>query len=334
MKITQKPLKPRHLVKGNLVDVISPAESPVFLQRYLRRGIKILTRDLGFELRFGHHALDSQYEYEAGSRENRLHDLHEAFADDSVKGIFCSMGGYSCLELLPNIDWQIIRKHPKVFAGSSDITVLLNAIYRKTGLITFHSSTIYDFGVQNKAALVFSEKHFSRIVMQHGAGKMPHLTNWKTLKPGLAVDILIGGNLDVLTNLLGTPFEPDWKDKILFLEDDGMTIEELNNLLWRLRVAGVFKVVRGLIIGKFTNIPPMDDDKTYELQKIKFLHPEDMLTEMLREATAPYKFPVLFGVDFGHHVASLTIPIGIKAKLLCPREGRPGTIELLETAVR
>lgn len=317
-------VKPPKLKKGDIVGIISPS-TPVVSKEELSFGMKVL-EGLGFRPRLGAQALAVHGNYLAGTREDRLSDFHAMFADDEVKGIFCTSGGYASIQLLPDIDWDLIKKNPKPFVGFSDITTLLNAIYQKTGLITFHGPTIETLDSGRTKGGRYTIEGLMHALAKGTPEKYKAFTEWKALKPGRAEGELIGGNLNIVGSLLGTPFEPKWDGKILFWEENGETIEELDNYLWRLRVAKVFKKIEGMIVGKVTNLEPIETENDYWAALEKPLTVEDVILK----ATEGFNFPVLYGADFGHDVPSLTLPIGAEAKMDCPKTNRIGSFAVTE----
>lgn len=316
-------IKPQKIKKGDVVGVISPS-TPVVSKQELSRGMKTL-ESLGFKPKLGPKALEVHASYQAGTREDRLSDFHAMFADDEVKAIFCTSGGYSAIQLLPDIDWDLIKKNPKPFIGYSDITTLLNPIYEKTGLVTFHGPMILGLNTETKGGK-YTARNLKNILMKGETGKMPTYTEWKVLKPGKAEGTLIGGNLNILLSLIGTPYEPKWDDKILFWEETDETIEGIDNYLWRLRLAKVFKKIEGMIVGKVTNVFSIEDDD----DKWSGLENPPVLESVITHATEGFNFPILYGADFGHDVPSLTIPIGANAKLDCPAHGRIGYVSTVD----
>jgi muramoyltetrapeptide carboxypeptidase len=317
-------IKPPKLKKGDIIGVIAPS-NPIAYKQEVTYGMKIL-EGLGFQPKLSPKALEVHGNYQAGTREDRLSDFHQMFAVDEVKGIFCASGGYSSIQLLQDIDWDLIKKNPKVFLGYSDITTLLNAIYTKTGLITFHSPNVESLDSPRTKGGKYTVENLKQILMKGNPQKYASYTEWKTLKPGRAEGDLIGGNLNVLTSLLGTPYEPKWDGKILFWEEVDATIEEIDNYLWRLRVAKVFKKIEGMVVGKITNIETMEAEDDYRRALDKPL----TLENVIQHATEGFNFPILYGVDFGHEVPSITIPIGAEAKIDCPAPRRVGSFAITE----
>ena len=287
--------------------------------------MKVL-ESLGFKPRLAPRALDVRGSYLAGTREDRLQDFHTMFLDDEVKAIFCSGGGYASIQLLPDIDWDIIEKHPKIFVGFSDITTLLTAITEKTGLITFHGPTVEQGLSMETKSGKFTVKNLKQAVMKGEPGKLSGHTEWKALRSGRVEGITVGGNLNVLLSLMGTPYEPKWDGKILFWEEVHETVEGLDNYLWRLRIAKVFKKIEGMVIGKITELQPIDE----ETESWPNLDKPPTIEDVIMKATEGFNFPILYGVDFGHDVPSLTLPVGVKAILDCPAPGKVGRFSIDE----
>lgn len=324
---TKPILLPEKLESGDVVGVISPS-SPVFSKKNLARGMKVL-ESLGFKPKLGPNALKVHGNYMAGSREDRLSDLHAMFLDDEVKAIFCTGGGDSAMQLLQGIDWELIKKNPKIFMGYSDITTILAAMYEKAGLVTFHGPTIEGFNAETKSGK-YTLEHFKDAVMKGKPGELDGYTEWKVLKPGRDEGELVGGNLNTLTYLLGTPFEPKWDGKILFWEEVNVTVAAIDNFLWHLRNARVFKKIEGMVVGKITNLETIED----ETEKWANMDRPPLIEDVILKATEGYNFPILYGVDFGHDTPSLTLPIGAKALLDCPTSGRTGKLFIQEKYLR
>ncbi|MDI6733920.1 MAG: LD-carboxypeptidase [Patescibacteria group bacterium] len=319
-------IKLPRLKSGDVVGVISPS-LPVFSKKSLSRGLKIL-ESLGLKPKLGHKAFEVNTNYQAGTRADRISDLHSMFLDDEVKAIFCVGGGYSAIQLLPDIDWDIIEKNPKIFVGYSDITTLLVPMTEKTGLITFHGPTVEDSLSFDLSSLSkgkkFTFKNFKNTLFKGETGRLPNFTEWKALCPGRVEGTLIGGNLNIILSLIGTPYEPKWDGKILFWEEVGESIEDIDNYLWRLRIAKVFKKIEGMIVGKITDILAIDSDD----EKWTNLDKPPTIENVILKATEGFNFPILYGADFGHDVPSLTLPLGAQAVLDCPPKGRVGKITI------
>lgn len=284
-----------------------------------------MLESLGLKPKLGPKALAVHGTYMAGSREDRLSDLHAMFLDDEVRAIFCTGGGDSAMQLLSGIDWELIKKNPKIFMGYSDITTILAAMHEKTDLVTFHGPTIESFNAETKGGK-YTLENFKNMLMKGKAGELEGYTEWKVLKPGRDEGELVGGNLNTLTYLLGTPFEPKWDGKILFWEEVNETVAAIDNFLWHLRNAKVFKKIEGMVVGKITNLETIED----ETEKWASMDRPPLIEDIILKATEGYNFPILYGVDFGHDVPSLTLPIGTKALLDCPVSSRTGRLYIQE----
>lgn len=301
-------IKPPKLKKGDLVTVVSPSQ-PISNRAHFWRGVKTL-ENLGFQVIPAPHVEAVYQMYKAGTAEERAQDLNEAFANKKIKAIFMSIGGYLANEVLPLLDYSLIKKNPKIIVGFSDGTTILNALYARTGLVTFHGFSIQRFFVK---ATPYTVDSFLNIV-QRGKKFFIPKTRWQILKKGKASGRLVGGNLLCFANLLGTRYFPDIKNSILFLEEHDDYTEEIENALRRLANAGIFSKggVKGVIFGKMVNITiGSPDPETRKWPKPKNL----TLYRILKDFFQNYRLPVLANVDFGAIAHPLTIPIGIKALL-------------------
>ncbi len=316
-------IKAKRLEKGQTVGVVAPA-SPCNETKQIQFALEII-ESLGFRVKAGKHLYD-RHGYLAGRDADRAADINAMFADDEVDAIICLRGGYGSARILPYLDYELIRSQPKVITGFSDLTALLNAIYVKTGLVTFHgpeAETTYT---------PYMLAEFKKVLMQSAAnlviGSPPAFTaaegnvEWHNrltrIVSGKVQGQLIGGNLTLVVDLLGTPFEPDFRGKILFLEDCGMTTDEVDRRLSHLWLAGKLQEVAGIVFGKF-------DDVSYLSTWVRRFS----LEEVIAERCVDLNIPALAGLMFGHGVEQTTIPIGCEAEL----DVDQGTLTLLETAV-
>jgi muramoyltetrapeptide carboxypeptidase len=304
-----KIIKPPKLKPGDKVGIISPSEPVIYRKKFLR-GAETLKK-LGFRVVLGKNIFREYGAYMAGRDKERAADLNAMFKNPEIKGIFCSRGGWSSNRLLKLVDYKAIKRNPKVFMGFSDITVLLNVIHQKTGLVTFHGPNVelgfsQGFSGKNKYTL---EYFFKAVMAGEPIGPVKHWRSFEILKKGKASGRLAGGNLAVLPTLLGTEFEPDWKGKILFWEESQETIQDIDFWLTHLRLAGVFKKISGMVIGK---IVKYDILHAYdEWKKEKALPINKIILDLCKD----YKFPIIKGVAFCHYYPQITIPIGVKATI-------------------
>jgi muramoyltetrapeptide carboxypeptidase len=227
-------LKPMHLAPGDTIAVISPAAPTPDAEQAFESGKKLFN-DLGYSLRIFPNA-SQKASYLAGTDEQRLADLHAAFADPSVKAILCARGGYGCMCLLPHIDYKLIAQNPKIFIGFSDVTALHTAFYQKTGLVGFYGPMLTSNLIQNEP---FSLENLINIITENNTLPflIPNLDKYHCFQPGNAQGPLIGGNLSLLTALCGTPYQPKTKGHILFIEDWKEKYYSLDRQFQQLRLA-------------------------------------------------------------------------------------------------
>jgi len=300
-----KLIKPPKLKPGDTIGIISPSE-PIIYKKKFMQGVKELEK-LGLKVVFGKNVFKRRGGYMAGTIKERIDDIHSMFKNREIKAIFTSRGGFCSNQLLPFIDFSLIKKNQKIISGFSDITVLINAIYAKTGLITFHGPGI-EFLISNWGE--FTKNYFIKALFQtKPLGDISGLSHWKILKRGKATGRLIGGNLSVLRTLIGTQYSPNWQKSILFLEDCEITYEDLDHFLTHLKLTNIFEKISGLIIGKNSHIKKIE--KNSSLEKLSFFSPEKIILEITKE----YNFPIISGLDFGHDCEQITIPIGVKATI-------------------
>lgn len=309
-------IKPKRLLKGDLIGIISPASTPDDLSR-INSGVKYLEK-LGYKVLIGSN-VGKNHGYLAGSDEERLNDLHSMFKNKMVKAIMCVRGGYGSPRLLDRIDYKLIKKNPKIFIGYSDITALQMAFLQKSNLVTFAGPMLaVDF---HDEVSPFTEEFFWRIVTSNkkiGRIKSPNSEKLYCLKKGSARGQIVGGNLALLVSLMGTPYFPDIRNKILLLEDTGEAPYRLDRLINQLRIAGIFDKVKGVVLGAFTDCKESDPSK-------KTL----TLGEVIEDYFKRVKKPVVYNFQHGHIKDNLTIPYGIKFKLNASR----CFIEIDESAV-
>jgi muramoyltetrapeptide carboxypeptidase len=243
--------------------------------------------------------------YLAGTDEERVEDIHNMFLDEKVKLVICLRGGYGASRLLDKIDYGIIKEHPKIFCGYSDITVLQNAIFSKTGLVTFAGpmtgvdfyKDISQFTAENFWRTVTSSEHV-RINCSAGEGL-------KSFWGGNAEGRLIGGNLSLFTSLIGTEYLPEAEDKILLLEEVGEAPYRIDRMLNQLRLSGYLGKISGVILANFTDCVESDPQrKSLTLNEVL----EDYLLMSLN-------VPVLYNLNHGHVHNNLTLPVGVMTKI-------------------
>ncbi|MFK0313981.1 LD-carboxypeptidase [Pseudomonas sp. NPDC090233] len=237
--------------------------------------------------------------YLAGSDQQRLQDLHDAFADPAIDAILCMRGGYGSMRLLDQLDFELIRRNPKPLIGYSDITALHTAIYRHTGLITFHGAMLNADLLGAKRAPTESSllAQLSGTVGEGDAIVHPAEFALSSVLPGVASGRLLGGNLSMLGATLGTLAEIETKGSILFIEDVNEPLYRVDRLLTQLRLAGKLEGVKGVLVGDFAGITLA------------------ALTPLLQDIFSPLRVPVLAGWRSGHCDPNVCLPLGAEVVL-------------------
>lgn len=314
-------IKPHRLKPGALIGLVAPASRPVN-SGSLRRGQRAL-EELGFRVRPGRYLLNS-HGYLAGDDEARAADLNEMFADRTVEAIFCVRGGYGASRLLPWLDFETLKKNPKILMGYSDITVLEIAILRKIGLVTFYGPMVTtemagDFAQDNR------ERMLSVLTQPRPPapiGAPPEGEEAVAICPGVATGTLMGGCLSVLVSLLGTLFEPDLEGAILFMEDVDEQPYRLDRYLTQLRLSGKLDRVAGIALGQYIRCEPREGKSTFA--------DSFSSAEVFRDRLGDLGVPVLSGLGFGHGRFKATLPQGVQATL----DADLGLLNILESGVR
>jgi muramoyltetrapeptide carboxypeptidase len=289
LKVDKIPIAPNRLVRGNTVGVVAPA-SPFETERF-HRGIEILN-DMGFQTVYDD-VIYHKNGYLAGTDAHRSEQLQRFFADDAIQGIICARGGFGSIRVLSLLDFESIRHNPKCFIGFSDITALLSSFFTKCALVTFHGPTVTTLATASK----HSRKAFFDALSQATPLRI-RASKGVALQTGIATGRTIGGNLTTLCHLIGTPFQPDFDDHILLLEDTGESGYRIDRMLTQMKLAGFFKGIVGLGLGSFRGC-----GKIEEIHRI--------VTDIFKEFT----LPILGGLPFGHGRTNLTIPLGLTATL-------------------
>jgi muramoyltetrapeptide carboxypeptidase len=282
-------IKPPRLFPGDTLGIIAPA-SPFDKQKFVK-GLSVI-EEMGFKVFFSENIFD-QKGYLAGSDEHRADMLNLMFTNSDIKGIICARGGYGALRILPLIDFNRIASNPKVLIGCSDITVLLNTLYLKCGLVSFHGPMIESLANASDT----TKQSLQDVLLQDQILSFRY-QNSVVIHPGQASGIMAGGNLTTLCHLLGTPFEPDFSGKILLLEDIGESPYRIDRMLMQMKLAGCFDHISGIVLGTF-----------------KGCGESDLVYQIFDDIFSNARFPILAGFDVGHDEPNLTIPFGINASI-------------------
>ncbi|HVS03126.1 MAG TPA: LD-carboxypeptidase [Thermoanaerobaculia bacterium] len=312
-------IKPPRLAPGDTVALVLPASlafepSSIDLAREQLEAI-------GLRVRPGEH-VRQRHGYFAGTDAERAADLNAAFADPEVKGIFCFRGGWGTPRLLPLLDYDAIRRHPKPLVGFSDVTALLNAIHQQTGLVTFHgpaaAGNLRPWTLAHLRRVLMSREPIGTLANPDKPAEELVNRTWRTVtvRGGRASGRLAGGNLTLLAVLMGTPWEVDTEGAILLLEDTHEELYRVDRMLTQLAQGGKLAAAAGVVFGHCTDCPP-GEGPTFSLE------------EILHHHLAPLGVPVLSGLAFGHVREKLTLPIGLAATL----DADAGTLHLDQAAV-
>lgn len=318
----ERPLiKPPRLKTGAVVGIISPA-SATFVQEELDIVIDAV-RGLGLVPKLAPHARD-RYGYLAGTDTERAADINQFFQDKQIAALLPIRGGWGCSRILPYLDYQIIHQNPKIIIGFSDITSLILGINARSQLVTFH-------GPNGLTSWRKPQTEYFRRVLFNGelvtfvnskdgddADRLMQVKNRiQTITPGKARGKLIGGNLSVLSGIVGSPYLPNMAGAILFLEDTGENIYRLDRLMTHLKIAGVFDKLAGFIFGQCPGCTPDADYGSLTLEEVVWGHIQ------------PLKIPAFYGAAIGHLENIVTLPIGLNVEI----DATKGAIAMLEPAV-
>jgi muramoyltetrapeptide carboxypeptidase len=303
--------------------MVAPSAAPNEPER-IRFAIDTL-ESLGFKVKPGAHLFDRDG-YLAGSDAARAADINAMFADDGVDAIWCVRGGYGASRILPGLDYALIGQHPKALIGYSDITALHMAIHRHVGLVTFHGPVAF------RAFTPYSLAELRRVLwapeapvrlgapppFERAQGRLDWENRVATLVPGRARGRLLGGNLCLMSHLCGTPYFPDLRGAILFLEDVEEAYYRIDRMLTQLWLSGALAGIAGVAFGKFTNCDPS-----------AFFLQNRPLEEILAERCRALGVPAVSGLMIGHIEDQTTLPVGCLAEL----DADAGTLTLLEPGV-
>ncbi|MCE2724110.1 MAG: LD-carboxypeptidase [Burkholderiales bacterium] len=322
-------IKPRKLKQGGLIGLVAPSggSNPAYVEARVKH-----LEGLGFRVKLSKNILAVRGNT-AGTRQQRVADLHDMFRDREVDAIWALRGGSGASQMLPLIDYRLIRNNPKIFIGFSDITALHLAILKHSGLVTFHGPTapgptISDYSMTQLQAVLMHPRDQTTIYMSdanrvEAENAVPGAAEYKlrTLTPGVAEGRLIGGNLAVLSALIGTPYAPDWRGALLFLEEIREAPYRIDRMLTQLKQSIPFNDAAGVMLGVFRR--SIDAGATADGE------PRLLLEQAIDDHFAGLRVPAVYGFSFGHITNNFTIPLGVRARL----DTGAQTLTLLEAAV-
>lgn len=291
--------RPAVLRKGSMIRVVAPAspeEDPSSLTKNLAR-----LRELGFNVSLGQCVRKLKtHGYLAGTDEERTEELNDAFRDDKVDAIFCVTGGYGTSRILPSLDYDLIKSNPKIFLGYSDITTLHIAMHQKSDLVTFHGPVLTsEFTDYTLEWLLRTLQHPEPLGELINPSDGPII---KTINEGKASGKLVGGNLTLMACTLGTPYEIDTKNKILFLEDTEEPPYRIDRYLTQLWLGNKLQDTAGIVVGEFTKYEPTQT-------------PSLTLWDVLKDRIGGNGKPAIYGLCCGHGKHHLTLPIGVDTRI-------------------
>ncbi len=306
----------KKLKQGDEIRVISPARSMGIIGEKSKQIAYNKLQDIGFNVTFSKN-IDERDAFNSSSIKSRVEDLHKAFKDPNVKAILTTIGGFNSNQLLSYLDYDLIKKNPKILCGFSDITALANAIYAKTGLVTYSGPHFSSFAMIR--GLDYTINHFKKCLIEKESFEVLPSPEWSddawykdqenrvfiknegywTINEGKGSGKIIGGNMCTFNLLQGTEFMPSLKNSILFLEDDELVKEsstsDFDRNLQSLIHLPTFKGVKGIVIGRFQ-----------KESKVTL----DLLTQVIKSKKELNNLPVIANVDFGHTTPIITFPIG------------------------
>lgn len=314
MRAIYKPdgtILPGSLRRGSKVAITAPASAASTSD--IQKMVDSL-RSLGCTVELGK-SLNRRHYFLSADDKVRADDFNSFASRDDIDAIMCARGGYGTMRILPDIDFEALKKNPKVIIGFSDITSLLNAIYQETGMVTFHgptaNSTPNQFTLESFVSTLFRDNSRSHGLLQTSF-QQEGVVGYNS---GKAQGKLVGGNLSMLVSTLGTRFEIDTTDSILFLEEISEEPYKVDRMLTQLWLAGKFEHCNGFLLGAFRNC----GGGSPKTKRGKVVHernstPTPLLASLKSRIISSGK-PTLMGVPFGHISSKLTLPIGIRAEL-------------------
>lgn len=297
------------LKPGDEVRVIAPSRNLTEVRQDVHHHAVDFWAKEGFNLTFSKNSREVG-KFHSSSIASRVEDIHEAFSDPNVKMVITCLGGFNANQLLRFLDYDLIARNPKILCGFSDITALHNAIYAKSGLVTYHGPHYGTFAFEKEAE--YTRKAFFDCIMKDTpivVSPSETAGEYQTIQEGICEGTIIGGNLCTLNLLQGTQYMPDIRNKVLFLEDDNIMgpyfcYEFDRNLESLLQTEGA-DTIRGIVFGRF--------DESCGLTV-------ETITDIIRDKV-PANIPVVFGADFGHVFPMFTFPIGGTAQISADKDG-------------
>lgn len=286
--------KLKKIVPGSVLGIICPSGHPRTLEEVEK--FCNLLKEKGFNYKLGK-SVTAVEGYLAGSDALRAKDLMDLFKDETVDGILCYKGGYGAQRMLPYLDFNELKKYPKLLVGFSDVTVLLNTLYQFSDMPTVHG----EMGVCMQSYEEFTFNHFFEMLSEGFNNPLKNPTiPLNVINEGICEGVLVGGNLSLIYALMGTPYEIDFTDKILFIEEVNEAPYAVDRMLSSLILSGKLKNIKGIICGYFTGCES-DENQTID--------------ELLVHYFKPLNVPFVTNFQSGHSKPFINVPVGLKVKL-------------------
>lgn len=293
---------PKKLEKTDYIGIISPASCEE--KSFIESKLKFLS-EIGIKYKIGN-SIFNKYGYFAGTDSERASDFMNMICDPEIKAIICFRGGYGCIKILDKLNYSTIKDNPKFIIGYSDITLLLNYISKKTGIVTYHgpmiNSNLEDSitfeGLKNQLY-----KLNSKVILNETLFNNLTILNPNTLNKNIINGRLVGGNLSMICSSMGTPYEINTKNSILLLEDIGECPYKIDRMLTQLFLSNKFKSVKAILLGHFTNCESSVPNRSFSLK------------ETLLHNLIPLDIPIFSGFPSGHDYPNVTLPIGANIRI-------------------
>ena len=313
--------KPSRLKKGDTIALVTPGS---YITEQEKEESVNNIQSLGFNVVYSERLMQKNG-YFSATDEERAADLNEMFERKDVQAIMCARGGYGCARILPYLDYDLIEDNPKILIGFSDVTAIQYAIFKNTGLITFHGpvsiSTFSSFSVKNFENVLVNPT-FELELVNSTTGNNFNPYGITVISDGIAKGELVGGNLSICVSLIGTEYDIDYSDKIVFLEEFLEEPYRVDRMLTQMIQAGKFDDAAGIALGVFKMCEPNKSNPAF--------NGSFSLMEVLKDRLGNLGIPVIYGLSFGHISDKFTLPFGGKAEL----NSETKRLKLLEAAVQ
>ena len=287
-------VRPPSLKPGDTMGIVAPA-GPFEPDKFMKG--KAVLESMGFQTIFDE-SIFQKNGFLAGTDFQRADQVNHLFADPSVQAIICARGGYGSMRILSLLDFETIQENPKIFLGFSDISALLSVLYDQCGLVTFHGPLVTTLAKATEKTIMAMK---TALVSDASLELIPE--DGMVIKPGVCSGLMAGGNLTTLCHLVGTPFAPNFKGKILLLEDVGEMPYRIDRMMTQMKLAECFNDMAGLILGTFKKCGHLND-----------------IVDIFNNIFKDTDIPILAGFDMGHGIHNLTVPMGIRATLDTDKE--------------